>query len=260
MQDGRLSIIRIQKNVVARRERQLLNWFCANLPGWIMPDHLTVLGIFGAFLIFGGYFGSRFSPEYLWLSSAGLFLHWFGDSLDGSLARHRRIERPVYGYFLDHTVDAMCNLLIMIGLGLTIHVRMDVALFALIGYYLLCIYVFINNHLSGVFQLSFFGCGPTELRIFLLGLNIGMYSAGRAGGTLGGQYVTVYDALVLLTGVVFTSVFVVRMCIGILQLRNPERRPVQLKPVVVPPPSVTFVSERFEESVKRPEISSPAFH
>ena len=179
--DGRFRVSRIQTNVVALRERQVLTWLCTKLPAWTTPDGLTALGVAGAGLVFVSYVASRFHPGFLWLASLGLVIHWFGDSLDGSLARHRHIERPIYGYFLDHTVDAICNLMIMAGIGFTFGVRMDVALFALLGYYLLCMYVFITNHLSGIFQLSFLGFGPTELRLCLIAINTWMFFAGPFG-------------------------------------------------------------------------------
>jgi archaetidylinositol phosphate synthase len=223
VQPGRFRVNRIQTNVVARRERQLLNWTCERLPTWVMPDHLTILGVAGAILVLASYVASRANPMFLWLSSFGLLIHWFGDSLDGSLARHRRIERPIYGYFLDHTVDALCNLMIMAGIGITLHVRMDVALFALIGYYLLCIYVFINNHLSGVFQLSFLGFGPTELRLCLIAINTWMFFSGHLGMSFKGEFFSAYDGVLLFAGLVFTVIFVVRMLVGIRDLRDPAR-------------------------------------
>ncbi len=103
------------------------------------------------------------------------------------VARFRGIERPIYGYFVDHTVDALGNLIIMIGFGLTLYIRMDVSLFALLGYFLLCMYVFINNHLSGVFQLSFVGMGPTELRLCLVALNTWMFFGGPENFKFAGQ-------------------------------------------------------------------------
>ena len=214
---------RIQANVVARRERQLLTWLCARLPSWITSDGLTAVSVFGAGLVFVSYIASRTVPAALWLASFGLVLNWFGDSLDGSLARYRLMERPVYGYFLDHTIDATNNLLIMAGIGFTHHVRMDAALFALVGYYLLCMYVFINNHLSGIFQLSFLGFGPTELRLALIGINTWMFFSGHIGTTFGNQFFSAYDGLLLLAGSVFTFIFVIRMQAGIRELRDPSR-------------------------------------
>lgn len=236
MQDGRFRVTRIQTNVVARRERQILDWLCAKLPAWVMPDHLTVVGVAGAALVFASYAASRFNPAFLWLASVGFVIHWLGDSLDGSLARHRRTERPIYGYFLDHTVDAICNLAIMAGIGLTLHVRMDVALFTLIGYYLLCMYVFINNHLSGVFQLSFLGFGPTELRLCLIAINTWMFFAGHIGVTIDGQFFSYYDGVLLFAGSVFTAIFVARMLAGISNLRDPARSGAVAEATTIPAP------------------------
>ena len=212
--------IRIQANIVARQERQLLNWLCARLPDWVTPDGLTAFGVVGACTVLAGYVGSRFDPAFFWLATLGYFMHWFGDSLDGSLARHRRIERPKYGYFLDHSVDAFCNLLIMGGLGLTLFVRMDVALFVLAGYYMLCMYVFLNNHVTGLFQLSFLALGPTELRIGLIFMNAWMFVQGKVGAKIGGEFVSVYDVALLACGIGFLCVFTYRMLAGISELRQ----------------------------------------
>jgi len=212
--------IRVQSNIVAVRERQLLNWLCARMPARVTPDGLTIFGVAGAFTVLAGYAGSRSDPWFLWLATLGYVIHWFGDSLDGSLARHRRIERPKYGYFLDHSVDAFCNLLIMAGLGLTLYVRMDVALFVLIGYYMLCMYVFLNNHVTGMFQLSFLALGPTELRIGLIGINTWMFTQGKIGGVIGGEFFSAYDVALICVGVGFVAVFTYRMMVTIMELRR----------------------------------------
>ena len=219
-EDGDFRITRIQLNVVARKERQLLTWICSRLPRSATPDRLTGLSILGAVLVLVGAIASRQWVAFLWLSSFGLVLNWFGDSLDGSLARYRSIERPAYGYFLDHTVDALNNLVIMVGMGCTIAVRMDVALFALAGYYLLCMYVFITNHLSGVFKLSFLGFGPTELRIFLIGINTAILCFGRVGMTINGQFVSIYDALIGGTGIIFVGIFLTFVLVGLRDFRD----------------------------------------
>jgi phosphatidylglycerophosphate synthase len=212
--------IRVQSNIVARQERHLLNYICARLPAWVTPDGLTLLGVAGAFTVFAGYAGSRYDPWFLWLATLGYVIHWFGDSLDGSLARHRRIERPKYGYFLDHSVDAFCNFFIMTGLGLTLYVRMDVALFVLIGYYMLCMYVFLNNHVTGMFQLSFLALGPTELRIGLIGINTWMFTEGKVGGFIGNEFFSLYDVALICVGIGFVAVFTYRMMMTIMELRR----------------------------------------
>ena len=221
--DGSGGMTRVQQTVFTSRERRLLSWMCARLPASVMPDHLTLVGVAGAVMVFAGYLLSGDSRWWLWLAVLGFVVHWFGDSLDGSLARFRRIERPLYGYFLDHTVDAICNLLLMAGLGCTPWVRMDVALFALIGYYLLCMYVFINNQVSGVFQLSFIWLGPTELRFALILISIWMFFCGWIGFSVDGHRFSYYDLLLLTAGVGFTTVFVLRVLSGIRELR--ERGP-----------------------------------
>ena len=221
--DGGFRVKRVQANVIAQSERRLLTWLSARLPRWVTPDRLTILGVAGAMLVLAAQIASRQNHAFLWLASFGLIVHWFGDSLDGSLARFRRIERPIYGYFLDHTVDALCNFMIMVGFGLTLYIRMDVALFALVGYFFLCMYVFINNHLSGTMQLSFLGFGPTELRLCLIAINTGMFFFGRAGFSIADNFISYYDCILLFAGTVFVAIYVVRMVIGIYTLRDPDR-------------------------------------
>src|ERR1700712_892846 len=97
--------VRIQRSWLAADERALLVSMAARLPLWVKPDYLTALGVGGAFLCAAGYSGSLASPYFLWLAVVGLAANWFGDSLDGSLARVRGIERPHYGFFVDHASD-----------------------------------------------------------------------------------------------------------------------------------------------------------
>jgi phosphatidylglycerophosphate synthase len=174
-------IRRIQDNMLAASERRLLNWLCARLPAWITPDHLTVLGLVAAAIIFGGYAASAVNSNWLWLAVAGYFLHWFGDSLDGSVARFRGIERPKFGYFVDHSADALGTLLILGGLGLSPFVRLDVALLALAGYYLLAIHSFLGARVTDELKLSYIAAGPTEMRLILIVLTALMYIFGNAG-------------------------------------------------------------------------------
>ncbi len=155
---------RIQQNLLARSERRLINAICPRLPAWVKPDHLTALGLFGALLIGAGYWASKVDHRWLWLSIGAYFIHWFGDSLDGSLARFRKIERPRFGYFIDHSTDALGTLMIVGGLGLSPYIKLDVALVALAGYYLLSIHAFLAARVVGEMKLSYVAAGPTELR------------------------------------------------------------------------------------------------
>lgn len=166
---------RIQQNMLAAGERRLLTWLCARMPAWVTPDLLTAFGFFGAVLICASYALSNRDADWLWLAVAGYVVHWFGDSMDGSLARFRRCERPNYGYFIDHSVDALATLLIVGGLGLTPYMRLDVALCAVIAYLLLSMHAFLAAKVMGEFKLSYMSAGPTELRIMLIGLTVAMY-------------------------------------------------------------------------------------
>jgi archaetidylinositol phosphate synthase len=163
---------RVQTSFLAAYEKQALNWLCGRMPERVKPDHLTLLGVFGAVLVFFGYVASHLSPAFLAVSIVGYCFNWYGDSLDGSLARYRGTERKRYGYFLDHSVDAVSIFLILIGLGLSGYARLDVAMFLLVGYFLMCIHVFLSKPVTGRFQLSYLGTGPTELRIGLIILTL----------------------------------------------------------------------------------------
>ena len=174
-------IKRIQENVLAVQERRLLNWICPRLPGWVTPDKLTSFALFGAVLVFAGYAASHVDPNWLWLSVAGYCIHWFGDSLDGSLARFRSIERPKYGYFVDHSADVLGALFILGGLGASPYVRVDIALIALAGYYMLAAHAFLSARVMSELKLSYVAAGPTELRLVLIGLTIAMYAFGQSG-------------------------------------------------------------------------------
>ncbi len=228
--NDRFPMKRIQANMIATSERKLLTWLSARLPLWVTPDRLTALGVAGALLVLVAQIASRHDRWMFWLASCGLVIHWFGDSLDGSLARFRRIERPIYGYFLDHTTDALCMFLILVGFGLTSYVRMDVALFALVGYFFLCMYVFINNHVTGVMQLSFIGFGPTEIRLCLIGINTWMFFSGRLEFAIGGQVFSYYDGIMLFGGTMFIGVYLFFVARGIVTFRHPARSGAPLPP------------------------------
>lgn len=141
-----------------------------------------------------GYVASGVDSDWLWLAIAGFFVHWFGDSLDGSLARYRQIERPRLGYFIDHSADGLGNLMIVGGLGLSPFVRLDVSLMALAGYYLLSIHAFLAARVLGELRLSYAAAGPTELRLLLIGMTLFMWSYGRETPLIAG--ISVFDLAV----------------------------------------------------------------
>lgn len=140
-------------------------------PQWMTSDTLTYIGVFGAGLyMLGGWLANR-NINFLWLASFGLFIHWYGDSLDGTLARVRNTQRPIYGFFIDHTLDAVTICMIFFGAGLSPLFRMDVALFILAGYLCLSIYTYVCTILKGEFRLTYGYMGPTEFRLLLVLIN-----------------------------------------------------------------------------------------
>ena len=202
---------RIQTNLLARRERQLLNGFCRVMPAWVTPDHLTVAGLIGAVMTAIGYAATNRHPAFYLLACLGLVVNWFGDSLDGSLARYRKIERPRYGYFVDHSVDVINNFLIIGGLGLTPDVGSAAALFALCSYLALSIYVFLLNQVSGELQLTFVNCGPTEIRLGIIAFNLALFLIGPTSLSVLGVTIPLPTAGIGILGAVLAIVFVVSL-------------------------------------------------
>ncbi len=162
---------RIQTSIINGAERKALNWMSARMPAWVTSDILTWVGIAGAVLIGLGFILSDYNINWLWLSSFGLVVNWFGDSMDGSIARYRNTQRPIYGYYLDHTVDCINMTFMFAGIGLSQLARMDLALFAYLIYTFLIVNVSINAHLKSEFKLTYAKLGPTEFRIIVIILN-----------------------------------------------------------------------------------------
>lgn len=213
-------IERIQLNMLARSERRLLNWICARLPAWVTPDMLTGVGMVGALMIFAGYVASNAAEGWLWLSIAGYFLQWFGDSTDGSLARFRSIERPRYGYFLDHSCDGLATTLIVAGIGLSPYVSLEVALIALAGYLLMSVHAFLSVKVMGELRLSYLAAGPTELRLMLIALTLAMMAFGTTPFALVG-----FDLFVGIVGALLIGLFLYQTYVTArrLALEEPAR-------------------------------------
>jgi phosphatidylglycerophosphate synthase len=159
-------------SLLARQERAALDWLAPRLPAFVTPDLLTTFGLFGALVTFAGYALCALSPQFLWLASAGLVMNWFGDSLDGGLARFRGIERPRYGFFLDQNIDVIANMLIVSGFAASPFIRLEPAVLALFGYQALTIYVLVRLNIDGVFQVSVLNSGPTEMRVLIILMNM----------------------------------------------------------------------------------------
>ena len=156
---------RIQTSLLNGVEKKALVWLAQRQPGWVNSDMLTFVGFVGAVVIALGFILSNISVHFLWVAIFGFFINWYGDSLDGTLARVRKEQRPVYGFYIDHTVDAVNEVFMFLGAGLSPFMRFDLACVLLVVYLMLTLNVSMNAHLKGEFRLTYAKLGPTEFRI-----------------------------------------------------------------------------------------------
>jgi phosphatidylglycerophosphate synthase len=161
------SAVRLQESFTARAERRALGWLAARLPSWINSDHLTLIGF--AAMIFAGasYALVRTNRAGLILATFFLALNWFGDSLDGTLARLRNRQRPRYGFYVDHMIDTLGGFFLMGGLAISGITDWRIALGMFIAFLMLSVEVYLAAYTLGTFRLSFAKLGPTEIRILL---------------------------------------------------------------------------------------------
>jgi len=198
-------------------ERRLLRGLAARVPAAVSSDHLTALGVLGALGAGTAYALSRVSPVWLLVASAMLVVQWLGDSLDGTLARVRRAERPRYGYYLDHMVDAFSTAVIGVGIGLSPYVHLGVALGVVMAYLALSINVYLESAAFGVFRLAYSRVGPTEVRVIMIVAN-----ALLAVGTPGPGLSLIANGTLALLGVGMVAMLVARFVRNLSRLAREE--------------------------------------
>ena len=182
---------RINQSLTASLEKQALEWMAARLPSFISPDHLTILG-FTAQLAAGiSYALSRYNRYALLLVVAFIALNWFGDSMDGTLARVRNQLRPRYGFYVDHMVDVFGSIALMSGLALSGFLHWQTAIAMLIAFLLLSSESFLATYTLSRFQLSQGIFGPTEIRILLIIGNLALLRSPYS--TLFGHRMLLFD-------------------------------------------------------------------
>ncbi len=159
--------VREHRSILAAAEKRLLIFIAERLPRAINSDHLTSLALAAMGLAGAAFAAARWDRRALWLVVVALALNWFGDSLDGTLARVRRVERPRYGFYVDHVLDIAGATLLFGGLACSPFMTPGIALTLLIAYLLVSGEVFLATAVRGVFKMSVGGIGPTELRIIL---------------------------------------------------------------------------------------------
>lgn len=197
---------RVNRIALARFEQWALPRLARRLPAGVSPDMLTALGLLAAVVIAASYVLTWHGLGWLWLASAGWVVHWFADSLDGTLARVRQIQRERYGFYVDHQSDAISVLLIFSALGFSPLMPLPVALFLLVGYLLMMILVNVVALTQGVYKISFGRLGPTEARIGMIAVNTVVFFTGNPTLVLGQLPITLFGAIgVLGAGVLLTS-------------------------------------------------------
>ena len=216
------SAVRIQESLLAPLEKRALIWIATRLPRAVNSDHLTVLGITSMLAAGLAYWYSSVNPIGLWIVNICLFLNWFGDSLDGTLARVRDRQRPRYGYYVDHVVDVVAISLLMGGMALSGHLSPTIAAFFLVGYLLLSSEVFLATHVLNKFQISFFKFSPTELRILLIIGNLFVYYMNPRIKWLGDTW-QLYDIGFAIGAAGVLLIFAITSIRHTVQLYNEER-------------------------------------
>ena len=203
--------VRIQTSILNGLEKKILIWLAERIPKKINSDHLTRLGLSGAFVSSAGYILSNWDINFLWLASFGLIVNWFGDSLDGTVARVRNAQRSIYGFFIDHNVDALTILVICIGAGLSPFIKFSTALLVLTAYLLLSIYTYINTYLIGEFKITYNKLGPTEFRLVVILINtlIIFFPTGNQNFVFLGVTLNIFDVLGIIVAFILFIIYLV---------------------------------------------------
>ena len=182
---------RVNEALTASIEKRALVWMAERAPAWVSSDGLTLLGL-GAQIGAGiCYALSRYDRRALLLVIVCVALNWLGDSLDGTLARVRRQQRPRYGFYVDHMVDVFGSVALMCGLGCSGLVHWQVAIAMLIAFLLLSSESYLATYTLSRFELSQGLFGPTEIRILLIVGNLALLRSPYS--TLFGHRMLLFD-------------------------------------------------------------------
>lgn len=233
--------VRINQSLLSFLERPALRYMASRAPLWVTPDVMTAFGTFASILIFIGYImvGKDFKAGednlrhnwWLMVSSLGFVLNWVGDSLDGTIARFRHIERPRFGFFLDHSIDAFSAVLMFLGIGFSGLGNLQITTFALIGYLLLMINVYLKTYVSGVFVMTNIGLGPTEIRIIAIIVNTFYFFKGQIylnPKTFPGMYLPEHTTMMTLImgviGFILVSYFLIQSIVDAKGLSHVDEK------------------------------------
>lgn len=212
---------RQQNGLLAPVERKCLNWIVSRLPSWVTPDHLTLLGFTAMAMAGASYALARWWPPALLIVNFWIAINWFGDSLDGTLARARDRERPRYGFYVDHMVDAFGSLFIVSGLALSGYITLTVAMGALVAFSLLSINVYLATYTMGTFKLSFWKFSPTELRILIAIGNLNAFF--NPTSVIFGKTYLFFDVAAIVAMAVMMGVLIISAVRNTITLYREER-------------------------------------
>src|SRR3989475_12345153 len=214
---------RAQLSILSKLEKRCLVWMAERMPTRINSDHLTVLGATGMFLAGLCYWYARWNRLGLLLVILFLAVNWFGDSLDGTLARVRNRQRPRYGFYVDHIVDSFGAIFLIGGLGMSGYMTGTVALVLIIAYFLLAIEIYLATYTIGIFRLSFGVWGPTELRIVLaIGSFVLLY---KPIVTVAGRHYLLCDVSGVIAIIGLISIAIINSIRNTIRLYREERLP-----------------------------------
>jgi len=197
---------RSHTSFLATAEKRVLVWMASRLPAWVNSDHLTALGFVSLLGAGACYWYSKSHPLALLAVIVFLALNWFGDSLDGTLARVRNRLRPRYGFYIDHILDAIGAFFLMSGLAFSGLMTPTIAFAFLIVYLLLSIETYLATYTIGVFHLSHWHFGPTELRILLVIGNL--FALNDPNALLGSYRFLFFDAGFLIGTAALTLILI----------------------------------------------------
>lgn len=170
---------RVHQSFLAAAEKRALIWMAGRMPAWINSDHLTLLGFAAQIATGVCYAFARYDRRMLLAAIVCLALNWFGDSLDGTLARVRQQQRPRYGFYVDHMIDSIGAVAMMGGLALSGYMHPAIAIGLLIAFLLLSVQSYLATYTLGEFHLSMWHFGPTELRVLLIVGNLALFRWAR---------------------------------------------------------------------------------
>jgi archaetidylinositol phosphate synthase len=228
--DGSAAPARTNTGWLSAAEQRALSWLAPRLPHWLTPDRLTTLGFAAAIVALVGYLSSARYPVALWLVNVALIVNWFGDSLDGQVARLRGIERPRYGYFLDQSVDVISQLLFSLGLAASGYIRPEIVMLGFASYLMMTVQSLLRVQTTGLFHLATGGMGLTEVRCQLFATNAALYFVPPWPLQGIGMAITYADLLGLCWIVATLGLYISTMISELNQLARREPRKRQRTP------------------------------